>query len=266
MIFLGGGVENYLLDEVILKYHAQEVLQTYDCLGDQKSKDIYEEMIICRVNNKLPDDKIFSENQYFSVAAFRKRDPKEVFVDCGGYVGDTVEQYLWHREGAFSKVIAFEPDRDNYNSIKYRTERLKREWNIGDDDLQLYHLGVGKEDSKSVFQSYNKNHGLSSKIVAEESFQDTDICEIVALDHFLKEPYHFLKADIESYEYGMLLGAEKGIKKYRPKLAVCIYHNAVDFYSIPLLIHSFVPEYKFAVRHHSYELDETVLYAWIEEN
>lgn len=64
----------------------------------------------------------------------------------------------------------------------------------------------------------------------------------------------------------MLLGAEKGIKKYKPKLAVCIYHNAVDFYFIPLLIHSFVPEYKFAVRHHSYELDETVLYVWIEEN
>ena len=63
------------------------------------------------------------------------------------------------------------------------------------------------------------------------------------------------------------LGLENNlIKKYKPKLAVCIYHNAVDFYSIPLLIHSFVPEYKFAVRHHSYELDETVLYVWIEEN
>ncbi len=115
---------------MILKHHAQEVLQTYDCLGDQKSKDIYEELIKCRMYNKLPDDKIFSENQYFSVGAFRKRDPKEVFVDCGGYVGDTVEQYLWHREGAFSKVIVFEPDRDNYNSIKYRAERILKAMNM----------------------------------------------------------------------------------------------------------------------------------------
>lgn len=73
----------------------------------------------------------------------------------------------------------------------------------------------------------------------------------------------FLKADIESYEYQMLLGAEKGIKKFRPLLAVCIYHNAVDFYSVILLIKKMVPEYHFAVRHHSENLDETVLYAWI---
>ena len=83
------------------------------------------------------------------------------------------------------------------------------------------------------------------------------------MDEFLKEPYSFLKADIESYEYRMLLGAEEGIKKYRPMLAICIYHNCVDFYSIPLLIKSFVPEYQLMIRHHGVNNDETVAYAWI---
>lgn len=262
-----GRVENYLLDEVILKHHAEEILQVYDCLCDQKSKDTYEELVRCRMCNEFPDnEKIYSDDQYFSVGAFKRRDPKEVFVDCGGYVGDTVEQYLWHREGAFHKIISFELDKKNYNAMKYRTERLKREWNLGDDEIQLYHLGVGKENSKSVVQSYNTNHGLGSKIVSrDEEFGEVDVCEIIALDNFLKEPYHFLKADIESYEYGMLLGAEQGIKRYKPMLAICIYHNAVDFYSIPLLLHRFVPEYKFAIRHHSCELADTVLYAWIQE-
>ena len=64
----------------------------------------------------------------------------------------------------------------------------------------------------------------------------------------------------------MLIGASKGIKEYMPLLAICIYHNAVDFYEIPLLIHSLVPEYKLAVRHHSYTLADTVLYAWLPNN
>lgn len=63
----------------------------------------------------------------------------------------------------------------------------------------------------------------------------------------------------------MLLGAEKGIKRYKPLLAICIYHNAMDFYEIPMLIKRMVPEYKLAVRHHKETLSETVLYAYVEK-
>jgi len=51
----------------------------------------------------------------------------------------------------------------------------------------------------------------------------------------------FTKADIESYEYQMLLGAAEAISARKPKLAICIYHNAVDFVQIPLLIKKTVP-------------------------
>ena len=61
----------------------------------------------------------------------------------------------------------------------------------------------------------------------------------------------------------MLLGAKKSIKKYRPKLAICIYHNAVDFYEIPILIKEILPDYHLSIRHHSPTLCETVLYAWV---
>ncbi len=261
------GVENYLIDEVILKHHAKEVLQVYDSLGDLRSRETYEELIECRMCNRLPAEKMYSGSTYFSLSAFKRRNTKEVFVDCGGYVGDTIEQYLWRKTGSFDKIIAFEPDKNNYDAMVCRVERLKKEWNINDEDIQLYPYGVGKDDVELEVQKYDRNHGLGSKISVKGGgdMRDTEPCSIVSLDCFLKEPYHFLKADIEGYEYGMLLGAEKGIKANRPMIAVCIYHNAVDFYSIPLLIQRFVPEYHFAVRHHSSELDETVFYAWMEE-
>ena len=105
------------------------------------------------------------------------------------------------------------------------------------------------------------NNGLGSKIVQGVASEGESI-KIVALDDVLDEDIDFLKADIESYEYKMLLGAEKTIRRCRPNIAVCIYHNSTDFYSVPLLVHKMMPDAKLAVRHHSNTLADTVLYAF----
>ena len=58
-----------------------------------------------------------------------------------------------------------------------------------------------------------------------------------------------------------LRGAEETIRKYRPKLAICIYHNDEDMLCIIEWIHENFPEYKLYVRQHlTYGIDETVLY------
>lgn len=119
-----------------------------------------------------------------------------------------------------------------------------------------------KKNSESSFVSSDSNYGFGSRFV--ESKERENRCKLVALDDFLTERYSFLKADIEGYEYKMLLGAKKGIERYKPLLAVCIYHNPVDLYSIPKLIKQMVGEYKMAVRHHTYTLTDTVLYCWCD--
>ena len=83
------------------------------------------------------------------------------------------------------------------------------------------------------------------------------------MDEFVDEPYDFVKVDIEGYEYNMLLGAQEGIRKNKPIIAICIYHNAIDMFSLMLYIHKLVPAYKFSVRHHSELLEDTVLYAYL---
>ena len=85
----------------------------------------------------------------------------------------------------------------------------------------------------------------------------------MSIDKTIDREYTFLKADIESYEYNMLLGAKNTIKTYMPKMAICIYHNAVDFYSIPLLINLYSKDYKMSVRHYTGSISDTVLYAYM---
>ena len=257
------GREWYLMDEVILKSHRKEVLQCYDLLEDACSRNIYAALALWRLTGRKPEMEIkCEEHAYFALEHFRQSYRDEIVIDCGAYTGDTLTDYIEQRKGIFRKIISFEPDRNNYKILEQQAEKMKREWNLEDGTIELYPYGVGAGDTEGVFERYEDNQGLGSRFVSRCD-GDQGNCRIVSLDEFLTEPYTFLKADIESYEYQMLLGAEKGIKKFRPLLAVCIYHNAVDFYSVILLIKKMVPEYHFAVRHHSKNLDETVLYAWI---
>ena len=255
-------VEGYLIDEIILKLYHKDVLDCFDLLYDDKSKYDFAELVKSRLLGRYPDKSIISDNTYF---VWRTIATKDIiggnFIDCGAYIGDTLEKYIWYTEGIYNKIIAIEPDNDNYNAMKKRKKRLCEEWNLKVDSIQLINVGVS--DKTAAYRFVRSNRGLGSKFA--ENNNEGVPQKTIALDDLITEPYTFIKADIESFEYKMLLGARKGIQQCKPNLAICIYHNSIDFFSIALLIHSFVPEYKIAIRHHRDTLSETVLYAWIDD-
>ncbi|MCH5248872.1 MAG: FkbM family methyltransferase [Lachnospiraceae bacterium] len=72
----------------------------------------------------------------------------------------------------------------------------------------------------------------------------------------------FIKADVEGYELELLEGTKESIKRCRPLLAICIYHQSADLYKIPLLLKNLNRDYKIDIFHHYYNYNETVLYAY----
>jgi hypothetical protein len=112
--------------------------------------------------------------------------------------------------------------------------------NEDDNDLDYYNDFEENEE----LQYYNRYIINTNSMVKKNEFNDE------------------YALDIESYEYRLLLGAKETITKFAPKLAICIYHNSVDFYSIPLLLRSLNSSYKFSLRHYSPNLSETILYAY----
>lgn len=56
--------------------------------------------------------------------------------------------------------------------------------------------------------------------------------EITKIDQFVEEnnleSVDFIKLDIEGFERYMLAGATKTLKKFAPRLAICIYHYSYD--------------------------------------
>ncbi len=255
----GAGITNYhMIDAVIWGRHSEELLSVYHMLESQDSRELFAEIIRSRMEGKEIPDKYVTDKQYFAQKDFRLRDAREIFVDCGAYVGDTVEQYLYAKEGVFGEIYAFEPESGNVNALSKRAERLKGEWNIADDRIHIVSGAVGKEDSR-LFVT-NDVGGLSAKVTNNAS---DDEIQVYGIDSFFKDiPVGFLKADVEGYELDILDGAAATIKKHTPLLAICIYHQTSDLYKIPLCIKKLNENYHIDIAHHYYNYTETVLYAY----
>lgn len=246
-------------DEYVFADHSADILECFDSMADDESKKIYQCIITAHLSHKSMFPFPYM-GQYFACPEFLVPNGGEVFVDVGAYVGDSVEQYIFNRAGVFGKIYAFEPDIVNFTAMEYRVERLKREWALSNDKIELVPYGVGKENFDMTIR--NGVQGLGSKLV-EGNEPDGKTVRVVKLDDFFKEKkVDFLKADIESFEYDMLCGAEKIIRRDRPLLAICIYHNATDLYRTMLWIKNLNLGYKFKVKHHSVCQADTVLYAY----
>lgn len=144
-------IPNIHIDSAIFKLHVEELMKCYDALVDEQSKNIYAQLILCRMSGVYPDNLPVDRTSYFALNRFWNGKIDEVFVDCGAFVGDVMERYIWNKGGMFGKIIAFEPDRDNYHALSERTERLKREWHLEDERIRLIFGGVGKTDKDEFF-------------------------------------------------------------------------------------------------------------------
>ena len=249
------GISWCLMDAAILKNRHSEFVSASKLLDDY-SQRIYFELLANRAT-ATESDTLYAGESYFGIPEFCRANPHDVIVDCGAYVGDSAERYIWRME-QFKRYVAIEPDLGNYRALQKRFARLKNEWNFPDGKLEALYGGV--DECSSVMGVETRVDGLGS--IAKQLSDELDSIQFWALDNLMAEGFTFLKADIESYEYRMICGARNSILGYHPRMAICIYHNMIDMFSIPQLIHQIDPTYRLAIRHHSYGYEETVLYAY----
>ena len=181
---------------------------------------------------------------YFDLPYLRAGN-NEVFVDAGGYDGESSLAFNSWSSGRGS-IYLFEPSELSLNIAK---EKLKNLSNVTYIEKGLY--------SSSTVMGFS-NNGTESKISNDGSNQ----IYVTTLDEYMDEIQPtFIKMDIEGAEYEALIGARKTIRKYKPKLAISIYHKPEDIVEIPELILSMNSDYKLWLRHYSMTWFDTVLYA-----
>ncbi|MBF0230146.1 MAG: FkbM family methyltransferase [Desulfamplus sp.] len=235
-------------------------------LKDDRSRIIYDAIL----KTMLTGDNyycslVMENNQYFAIPEFIHIG-NDHFVDAGAYVGDTLERFIWNNSGIFKTIYAFEPGNNQFNAMRYRVDRLCKEWSISKRTIICENAGLS--DKNDIFymntSSVLANISLSNTnniLIDEAQFQKIPC---YSLDNYLADrPATFIKADIEGMELAMLYGAKKTIQHYKPKMALSIYHNPLHLIEIAEYVHSLNPEYQMAIRHHSPIFAESVLYCWI---
>jgi len=85
-----------------------------------------------------------------------------------------------------------------------------------------------------------------------------------AMEKYSLPRIDFIKMDVEGAEYPILQGAVQTLKKFKPKLAISIYHSDDDFDRIPRFLDLLGCGYEFAIGHYSLDLSETILYAIVK--
>ena len=71
----------------------------------------------------------------------------------------------------------------------------------------------------------------------------------------------FIKLDIEGAELRTLKGAEHTLNRFRPSLAISLYHSLDDFVAIPAFLRNLNLNYGFYLDHFTTHREETVLFA-----
>ena len=179
-------------------------------------------------------------------------EPGDIAIDGGSCSGETALAFAL-AVGPRGRVLAFEPAASNLTLLHY---------NIGQNEwarnVEILPVGIDSTrrdgEAMDVQGSLNPGFRISDAPVATDTLDN--VAERLALPSV-----DFIKLDIEGSELNALRGAEATLRRFRPKLAISLYHRKMD----PIDIVGYLAEldlgYRFFLEHYTIHNEETVLYA-----
>lgn len=179
---------------------------------------------------------IFGLKQYDIKNIFEVKDDAVIF-DIGAWKGDTA--YFFSKKCSNNaQIYAFEPDNYAYEIL----EKIKNKYKL--NNVITKNILFSNTEKEIDFVSMIKNTPTVKKktITIDKFVEENDI-----------EKIDYIKMDVEGAERTILEGGVKTIKKFKPRLAIAIYHGGKlfmeDFYDIPIFIKNVVNEdYEYYIR------------------
>lgn len=167
----------------------------------------------------------------------------ETFVDVGGYDGANSREFIRRCPG-YRGVHVFEPEPENYRKC---VAALGSSANV-----HCHPLGLS--DARRTLRLTAQGSG--SKIVEDGAV----VIEVDRLDDVLHDAPTLIKIDIEGEEAAAIAGARRTIAVHHPRLAICVYHRAGDFWRIPRQVLAIRDDYDIYLRHYTESIYETVMF------
>jgi FkbM family methyltransferase len=174
------------------------------------------------VNNQyvLPFNLAEQERGIYTLGDVRVK-PGDVVLDCGANVGVYTREALNAGAGL---VVAIEPAPQNI-------ECLRRNFaaEIAAGKVIVYPKGVWDKDEWLVLHQDDHNSAADSVVIQREHSHEGEKVPLTTIDKLAAElgldRVDFIKMDIEGAEVAALRGGRGTIAKYRPRMALSVYHQ-----------------------------------------
>lgn len=219
----------------------------HGALSDEQSRTVFAAALRARLAGDITYIPLAEYPQYYHPLVSVERG--DVLCEGGVENGVTTIEFANSLRGT-GRVIAFEP-------IKEFCQKMGPAINQH-PTIELVAKGLSSESGISHFEI----KGGGSR-VRTEGGDHTVPCEMTTLDEYLSgSRCDMIKMDIEGAELPALRGALKTLERWRPKLAICVYHfPTTQFLEIINFVRALNLGYELYLGHHGPLWYETVLYA-----
>ena len=174
-------------------------------------------------------------------------------IDAGACFGDTTLAFA-DAVGAGGQVHAFEVVPDNLAVARHNLALNPRFAST----VRCSSQALGARSGRL----YLHGSGPGAVVNAQPGGQPVDV---VSIDEYVAREalthVDFIKMDIEGSESQALDGAIETLRRFRPKLAISLYHRPEDLTRIPLWVDNLGLGYQLHLDHYTIHQEETVLYA-----
>ncbi len=203
--------------------HYDEILNAYNALSDEESRNTYAAVINYKLTGKL----------YYLLSAYATKDELyslissrngiESYLDGGAYNGDTLKEAI-HYFPDLKEAILVEPDKRSFKKLSAFADTLS------EPKLTLYNAALWSSDGAASFiSSGNRNSSINSTASHENKTVET---EISTVDEIAKSKIDYIKYDVEGAELEALIGSSLTIERDKPVLLVSAYHRSADIFSL----------------------------------
>ena len=178
--------------------------------------------------------------------------PGDVVVDCGASEGIFSLRVL----NRAAHIVAFEP-------LPIFISSLRKTFS-GSPKVAVVPCALGS-DERTAFLNGRSLYGT-----VERTDNGGTPIQVTTIDEYVKRAgikVDFIKADVESLEFEVLQGARNTIARYRPRIALTVYHPGNDWREICEFLRSLVPQYSYRIKGISYNQNKTrpvMIHLWVD--